>query len=233
MQHYLIRMIHQILTDTDSRSTGEVNAVITTLYDWKEAFPRQCPKIGIEAFIRCGVRPSLIPVLISYLQGRTMKVKWHGVLSKERKLNGGVAQGSTFGIWQYLADSNDSANCVPEKYRYKFVDDLSVLEKINLLMIGLASHNCKLSVPNDILVDNQVIDPAHLESQDYLNEIAKWTKNHKGMLNEKKTKVMIFNFSRDHQFTTRLQLNNHNIEIINETRLRLLTILSGTVILRF
>ena len=39
------------------------------------------------------------------------------------------------------------------------------------------------------------------------------------MLNEKKTKVMIFNFSRDHQFTTRLQLNNHNIEIINETRL--------------
>ena len=40
-----------------------------------------------------------------------------------------------------------------------------------------------------------------------------------GILNEKKTKVMIFNYSRDHQFTTRLQLNNHNIEIINETRL--------------
>ena len=219
MKHYLIRMIHQILTDTDSRSTGEVNAVIATLYDWKEAFPRQCPKIGIEAFIRCGVRPSLIPVLISYLQGRTMKVKWHGVLSSERKLNGGVAQGSTFGIWQYLAGSNDNANCVPEKYRYKFVDDLSVLEKINLLIVGLASHNLKLSVPNDILVENQIIDPVHLKSQQYLNEIAKWTADHKGILNEKKTKVMIFNYSRDHQFTTRLQLNNHNIEIINETRL--------------
>ena len=30
---------------------------------------------------------------------------------------------------------------------------------------------------------------------------------------------MILNFSRDHQFTTRLQLNDHNIDIINETRL--------------
>ena len=59
----------------------------------------------------------------------------------------------------------------------------------------------------------------HLKSQQYLNEIAKWTADHKGILNEKKTKVMIFNYSRDHQFTTRLQLNNHNIEIINETRL--------------
>ena len=38
LQHYLIKMINRILTDTDSSSKGEVNAVLATLVDWKEAF---------------------------------------------------------------------------------------------------------------------------------------------------------------------------------------------------
>ena len=66
-------------------SKGEANAVI----DWKEAFPsRQCPKLGIESFVKCGVRSSLIPLLVNYLQDRTMKVKWNGLTSSERNLNG-------------------------------------------------------------------------------------------------------------------------------------------------
>ena len=36
LQHYLIRMINQILYDTDNSAKGEVNAVIATLYDWKD-----------------------------------------------------------------------------------------------------------------------------------------------------------------------------------------------------
>ena len=60
LQHYLIKMIDRILSDTDNNSRGEVNAVLATLYDWKEAFPRQCPKLGVEAFMKCGVRNSLI-----------------------------------------------------------------------------------------------------------------------------------------------------------------------------
>ena len=47
LQHYLIQMIHKILADTDNNAKGEINAVIATLYDWKEAFPRQCPKLGV------------------------------------------------------------------------------------------------------------------------------------------------------------------------------------------
>ena len=78
LQHYLIKMINQILSDTDNNSKGEINAVLATLYDWKEAFPRQCPKLGVEAFIKCGVRSALIPLIVNYLQNRTMKVKWHG-----------------------------------------------------------------------------------------------------------------------------------------------------------
>ena len=49
-----------------------------------------------------------------------MKVKWHGVMSKTRKLKGGGPQGSTFGIWEYLRQSNDNANCVNESDRLSF-----------------------------------------------------------------------------------------------------------------
>jgi hypothetical protein len=86
-----------------------------------------------------------------------MQVKWHGKLSSVKELNGGGPQGSTFGIWEYLSQSNDNANCISESERFKFVDDLSFLEIINLLSVGIASYNVRAHVPSDVLVNNQVI----------------------------------------------------------------------------
>ena len=77
-------MIDRILGALDSHSRGEKCAVLATLVDWKEAFPRQCPKLGIESFVKNGVRAPLIPILISYFQNCKMKVKCHGVMSAIR-----------------------------------------------------------------------------------------------------------------------------------------------------
>ena len=89
IQHYLINMIHRILTVLDTNTQRETFAVIASMKDWNNAFPRQCPKLGIESFIENGVRPALIPVLINYFQDREMSVKWHGCRSVPRKVNGG------------------------------------------------------------------------------------------------------------------------------------------------
>ena len=62
IQHYLIKMVHRILTALDNNSRRETFAVIASLIDLNNAFPRQCPKLGIEALLKNGVRPSLIPV---------------------------------------------------------------------------------------------------------------------------------------------------------------------------
>ena len=51
IQHYLINMIHRILTALDNNSRGDVFAVIANLIDWNNAFPRQCPKLGIESHL--------------------------------------------------------------------------------------------------------------------------------------------------------------------------------------
>ena len=96
-EHYLIKMVDRILTALDTNNKEERDAVIVQLVDWAQAFDRQCPQLGIQSFIRNGVRKSVIPVLISYFQNRKMKVKWHSKLSTQRDLLGGGPQGSSLG----------------------------------------------------------------------------------------------------------------------------------------
>ena len=62
INHYLIKMINRILTALDKNTRREAFAVIANLIDWNKAFPRQCPKLGVQSFIKNGVRPSLIPI---------------------------------------------------------------------------------------------------------------------------------------------------------------------------
>ena len=219
INHYLLKMIDRILKALDKNKKGETCAVLATLVDWKQAFPRQCPKLGVESFIKNGVRPALIPLIISYFQGRRMKVKWHGEISSTRELNGGGPQGSTFGIWEYLSQSNDNAASIDNEDKFKFVDDLTFLEIIYLLNVGLATYNVRAHVPSDIPYHNQIIPSENLESQKHLEKINVWTENQKMKLNEKKTKNIIFNFSKKYQFVTKLKLNESSINLVKETKL--------------
>ena len=212
-------MINRILTTLDNNSRRETFAVVANLIDWSKAFPRQCPKLGVESFIDNNVRPSLIPVLISYFQNRRMTVKWHGCTSLPRTLNGGGPQGATIGLLEYLSQSNHSADCVGEQDRYKFVDDLTILEIVNLLTVGITSFNLKAQIPNDIPDHNQFIPPNNLKSQDHLHNINQWTINQKMKINQKKSKTIIFNFTKNYQFTTRLDLNGESLEVVKETKL--------------
>ena len=82
IQHYLVNMLYRILTTLDCSTKGEVKAVLATFVDWQQAFPCQCAKLGVEAFIAVGIRPSLIPMLLNCFQNRSMSVKWKGVYSE-------------------------------------------------------------------------------------------------------------------------------------------------------
>ena len=197
VQHYLLKLIHKILTVLDNNSKGEVLAVIASLYDWRQAFDLQCPKLGLESFVRNGVRPALLPLLQNYFQNRKMVVKWHGKLSSTRNLNGGGPQGGNFGILEYLSQTNNNLDFVDEELRFKYFDDASVLEIVNLLSIGIASHNSKQQVPSNIASHNQFVPAEYLKSQEYLQNIHQWSENQKMELNVDKSKVMLFNFTHN------------------------------------
>ena len=186
IQHYLVRLLHRVVSSLDRNSKGEVNAVLCLFVDWKQAYSRQCHTLGVQSFIKNGVRPSLIPLLVSYFEDREMRVKWHGQLSEPRKLPGGGAMGASLGNWEFLSQTNDNADCVPVDDRFKFVDDLTILEVINLLTIGLSSFYAKSQVPSDIPEHGQFVQSDNLKSQDYLNQINAWTEDHKMVISEKK-----------------------------------------------
>ena len=59
-----------------------------------------------------------------------MVFKFRNVVSSPKNQNGGGPQGATFGILEYLSQSHDSANCVESENRFKFIDDLTILEVI-------------------------------------------------------------------------------------------------------
>ena len=103
--------------------------------------------------------------------------------------------------------------------RFKFVDNLTILEIVNLLTIGISSFNIKQQFPNDILENNLYIPPQNLKSQAYLDNINDWTINQKMKVNEKKSKSIIFNFTKNVQFSSRLLLNGVKLETVQDTKL--------------
>ena len=102
--HYLVKMLNRILTAVDRNSQTEAFAVILNMIDWSQAFDRQSHQLGIKSFIKNGVRPALIPIMISFFQDRKMKVKWNGKTSSERMLNGGGPQGGLGDLRIFIRD---------------------------------------------------------------------------------------------------------------------------------
>ena len=77
----------------------------------------------------------------------------------------------------------------------------------------------KEQVPSDIPSHGQYIASKDLKSQEWINKINDWTNGQKMIINENKTKTMIFNYTEKYQFTTRLSLKGKGVEVIEKTKL--------------
>ena len=146
-------------------------------------------------------------------------MKWNGKFSSTHGMKGGGAQGGLPGIIEYLSQTNDCADFLTNEEKYRFIDDLSIIEIINLISVGISSYNSKVQVPSDIIKENTYIPPENINSQKSLNLLEQWTKNKKMKLNFRKSKYMTFNFTKNYQFSTRLKLENNLLEEVKETRL--------------
>ena len=59
-----------------------------------------------------------------------------------------------------------------------------------------------------------------------MNQISNWTNENQMQLNNKKTKIMIFNFTHNYQFTTRIFIQESLLDIIDEIKLLGVTVTS-------
>ena len=214
-----MKMLHKILTSVDKNSKNEAFCAIVHLVDWSQAFDRQSHKLGVQSFIENGVRPALIPVLVNFFQERKMRVTWKGHLTTLRKINGGRPQGGTLGIEEYLSQSNNKPDFLKEDEKFQFIDDLSILEIVNLVSIGIASYNFKAHVTADIGIGNKFLPPNNIQSQQYTQNIEQWTNQKQMKLNVEKSKIMVINFTKNYQVNTRIYMEQKLLEQVHETRL--------------
>ena len=148
---------------------------------------------------------------------RKMSVRFNGQESSLISLIGGFPQGSLIGQDAYIVSSDDCADMVNEDDRFRYIDDLEILELISLTGI-LQDYDIWSHVPSDISVDQQFLSATHLNTQTNLNKIAHWTDQNIMQINSKKSNFMLFSRSKEN-FTTRLTINSDPIVRQSVTRI--------------
>ena len=95
--HYIIEFLNFILLNLDS---SDQTAILACMVDFSKAFNRQNHNLLITKLSDMGVPAWLLRVVMAFLTGRCMVVKYKGKLSSTKSLPGGGPQGTLLGLDQ-------------------------------------------------------------------------------------------------------------------------------------
>lgn len=99
------------------------------LTDFSKAFDRIDQNIAVKKLLSLNVNPSLVLWISDFLMGRRQCVRYNTAISEWTEISAGVPQGTKLGPIVFLAIINDaSLDIVDPIRRYKYVDDLTLLE---------------------------------------------------------------------------------------------------------
>ena len=139
-----------------------------------------------------------------------MSVRFNQAESKIIKLCGGFPQGSLIGQDCYLGASHDAAEEVNPEDKFRYIDDLEILELIMMSGI-LVDYDVHQQVPSDIPIGTQYLPSSETKTQTHLDQLAAWTDRNKMLLNPAKSSYTIFSRSRE-KFVTRLTVNGTKLD---------------------
>ena len=214
-EHAVVNFVDRILKLLDQSSTS--SAIIASFVDWRGAFDRQDPTTTINKFIKLGLRSSLIPLLMDYLNDRKMKVKMNGEESELKELIGGSPQGTLLGQLLYIGGSDDAAEEVATENKFKYIDDLEIIELV-CLAGALQDYNFSQHIASDVGTHQKFLPSSTYTMQTTLNNLSHWTEENKMAINEEKSNFMIVTRSKT-EFKTRLEINSKNLAQVKEAKL--------------
>ena len=236
--HYLIEFLTFVLFNLDN---AEGHAVLSTMIDFSKAFNRINHNLIITKLADLGVPSWILKVLIGFLSKRFIQVKYKGATSKLMEMPGGGPQGTVLGMFLFIVliypiKFGNPINWgmaltarrfeLAKSIHMKYIDDLTLSEAIKLS--NLETESRKLDLPlNFHQWTGHRLPENKFATQTKVNEIVDYAKSNEMKINATKSKVMIFNRSRRHDFMPEIKFaGDHTGEVVEEIRLLGVTIKS-------
>ena len=247
--HALVSVIDFILKHTDN--PNKPTAVINLLADWSKAFNKVNHNIIMRILVALKVPQWLLRMILSYLQNRKMILRFRKCCSDPRCLAGGCPQGTLIGVilyilyinpigypgeitlqiseilhnyWEYLDTVPNlvaTQNSLPPTLNSsKYMDDATLQEAVDLTTSLATKLDRSGPLPwwesSGKLLPNQ-----NTMLQSEINTIKQISDSREMVLNPDKTKLMIINFTHNHQFQSLLTIpgSSATIELCFETKL--------------
>ena len=230
-------------------SSKDPTAVIAALVGYSKAFNRMDHSILVTLLSNLNIPTCALRLITSYLSGRSMCVRYKNEVSEVQRVPGGGPQGGLITIILFNLQVNkagspcpvprtldvgvsgpepnplNQTNCPPCHTadmiaKKKFVDDLTMLEAVRL-NVSLTPKPPFIGPRNSddigdffLLGESSILQHQLFDLQDY-------TRQHKMMINQKKTKLMVFNMSQKNKFSPLLTISEDGdpIDVIDSTRL--------------
>ena len=192
----LISMVHKWLKESDG--TGSTIRVL--LFDYRKAFDLIDHSTLIEKLRQLDIPNSVINWIMSFLSGRSQRVKLErDCFSEWGAVPAGVPQGTKLGPWLFLIMINDLSISGDPFDMWKYVDDTTVSE--------LIAKNKDLS-----------------DAQSAVDQVSEWSKRNMLQLNRKKCKELLITFSRSRNLPSPVNVEGSTIIPVSKVKLLGVTI---------
>jgi hypothetical protein len=207
ISHYMIELTNFILYNQDLK---DPQAIIAAFIDFRQGFNRCQHSIFIDILANEYSVPGwLLRILVGYLKGRHLRVRYKGEVGEEKDIFGGGGQGAPLGMWIFLFmidRAGPKTNPAPlgeiitqpqkkrkriDKTKKKWIDDLTILAAMDLKKILVNNPSPTHPVPFRSRTEH--ILPSDNPLQYEVDQVKTYSQKRKMLLNPLKTKTMIFN----------------------------------------
>ena len=225
----LVKLLHYIQFNLDKPQS---QAVLLACIDMSKAFNRMSHQRVLEDLYDMKVPGWLLLIFISYLTDRKMVVKFRGIISLLRSLPGsspprnrpggilfiiifnGAALRPSILIWPFFnKKSND-----PEALKLKFVDDISVVVRVNLDIDLIEDIKRQRPHTFDKRFQTKLADDANV-LKDIVEKLKDFASERQMVVHSGKSSLMMFSRSRTKAFPAEISLGGKFLEVNQKKRI--------------
>ena len=233
--HYLIDFITFILYNQD---LTESHAVLAAMVDYQKAFNRQDHSTLLTILGDMGVPGWLLHIVMGFLVERQLVVTYKGERSGVKEMPGGGPQGTILGMLLFIVLINSAGFDEDERtigtrisktmharkalsnMHLKYVDDLTVVESLRLKDVLDYKEESSLVRPLNYHERlEQALSPEKSQVQNQLNILSEHAKQNKMKINHDKTKIMLFNPGKKHDFQPKIEMEGLKLDVVDQMKL--------------